>query len=212
MDANFWHLKWKNNQIGFHASRPNPKLVAHYSALDLKPTNKIFLPLCGKSLDIGWFLSQGYRVSGIELSELAIEQLFAELGVVPSISQEGSLKHFAADNLDIFVGDVFNLDKKLLGNVDAIYDRAALVALPEDMRARYTEHLVSITNAAPQLLLTFEYDQSLMPGPPFSVTPGKVNRYYAGHYSVRLLERAEVEGGLKGKCPATESAWLLARQ
>jgi thiopurine S-methyltransferase len=97
----------------------------------------------------------------------------------------------------------------MLGPVDAVYDRAALVALPASMRDRYIAHLTSITAKAPQLLICYEYDQSAMEGPPFSITGEEVLRYYAATYDAKLLASAEVPGGLKGKCSAKEHVWLL---
>ncbi|MEM8486740.1 MAG: thiopurine S-methyltransferase [Bacteroidota bacterium] len=209
MDVSFWHQKWETNNIGFHHWEANPALVKHMGVLGLAPGNRVFVPLCGKTLDIAWLLSQGYAVAGAELSPLAIEQLFEELGVVPEIKKAGKLQHFSAPDIDIFVGDVFDLTKEVLGPVNAIYDRAALVALPEDMRYRYTQHLQTITGNAPQLLLTFVYDQSVMPGPPFSISQGEVQCHYTEAYVVKHLERKTVSGGLKGICPADEDVWLL---
>jgi len=96
-----------------------------------------------------------------------------------------------------------------LGSIDAIYDRAALVALPQEMRIRYTAHLTEITDKAPQLLITFEYDQSAMEGPPFSVSNEEVNELYGASYDLTLIASVDVPGGLKGRCPAKENAWVL---
>lgn len=209
MDSKFWLDRWKNNIIGFHRSDVNPLLREHFHLLELPQGSRIFLPLCGKTLDIGWLLSQGYRVVGAELSEMAIQQLFAELKMTPEIIKVGSLIHYKSKNIDIFVGDLFNLTSELLGPVDAIYDRAALVALPEEMRLKYTSHLIQITSGAPQLLITYEYDQSVIPGPPFSVSTKEVKEHYANQYKVNHIVRLAVPGGMKGLCPATESVYLL---
>ncbi|WP_346836485.1 thiopurine S-methyltransferase [Microbulbifer sp. SAOS-129_SWC] len=209
MDPEFWHQRWKNNQIGFHEPQANPSLVDNINALALVKNQRIFLPLCGKTLDIGWLLSQGYRVAGAELSALAIEQLFDELGVEPRVTKVGQLQHYQAEGLDIFGGDLFALTKETLGAVDAVYDRAALVALPEPMRVRYAQHLMAITAKAPQLLITFVYDQTVMPGPPFAVSDAEVTSHYAADYTLQQLQSKEVAGGLKGKCPAEEHVWLL---
>lgn len=212
MDANFWHARWERNEIGFHGRETNPLLVEHFDALALAPASCIFLPLCGKTLDIHWLLAQGYHVVGAELSPLAIRQLFAELGVEPAVSHIGPFEHYAAENLDIYVGDFFNLTPEILGAVDAVYDRAALVALPQTVRPRYTAHLAAITHAAPQFLICFEYEQSLHAGPPFSVDGDELRQHYEGSYHLTRLARVDVRGGLKGKYPATESAWLLQRR
>ncbi|NEQ69687.1 MAG: thiopurine S-methyltransferase [Symploca sp. SIO2D2] len=209
MDTNFWLEKWQNNNIGFHRSEANPVLIKYFSELSLRQGSRVFLPLCGKTLDIAWLLSHGYRVAGAELVEMAIEQLFVELEVEPTIVEVGNLKQYSAENLDIFVGDIFELSGEMLGSVEATYDRAALVALPEEMRNRYTAHLMEITDKAPQLLVTYEYEQNLMAGPPFSISSEEVNQHYGDNYDLTLIVSNNVPGGFKGKCAATENVWLL---
>ncbi len=210
MEAEFWKAKWDANDIGFHADATNPHLLAHFDALELDAGSRILLPLCGKTLDIAWLLSRGYRVAGIELVEPAVLQLFDELGVEPVVSEHGPVRRFAAGTLDIYAGDIFDVDAQLLGPVDAVYDRAALVALPENVRADYTAHLREISANAPQLLVAYVYDQALAAGPPFSVSDEEVSRHYAGHYRLQRLAAEPVPGGLKGKYPAEEHVWLLA--
>jgi thiopurine S-methyltransferase len=212
MDANFWHNRWQTNQTGWHERAVNPLLTTHFPSLHIPPGRRIFVPLCGKSLDLGWFLSQGYAVAGAELSEVAITQLFAELGVEPTRSEVGKHKHFHGEKIDILVGDLFDLSRETLGPVDAVYDRAALVALPEAMREQYTAHLKSLTALAPQLVIGYEYDQTVVPGPPFSVTPDELHRHYGDSYALTPLARLDVPGGLKGKCPATEHVWQLNKR
>ncbi len=209
MDPTFWHQKWESNQIGFHKTEANPMLVRHLQRLPLEKHTRLFLPLCGKTLDIAWLLSKGYKVAGAELSELAIEQLFEQLGVTPTRSRQGKHIHYSHNDIDIFAGDLFDLTADMVGNIDAIYDRAALVALPEEMRFSYTPHLINLTNNATQLLISFEYDQSLVDGPPFSVSPTEVTHHYEQSYHIELIERVDVPGGLKGKYDLTESVWLL---
>ncbi|MEQ8672525.1 MAG: thiopurine S-methyltransferase [Aggregatilineales bacterium] len=209
MDENFWHKRWAENSISFHEAKANPLLVTYFQELNLEKDSRVFIPLCGKTLAIAWFLSQGYQVVGAELSELAIQQLFTELGVEPQITQIGDLKHYSAPDVDIFVGDIFNLTRQTLGTVDAIFDRAALVALPAKMRDQYTLHITAITDSAPQLLITFEYDQTRMDGPPFSVSGEEVNNHYHDTYDITPLASIEVAGMLKGKVPAKESVWHL---
>jgi thiopurine S-methyltransferase len=209
MDAGFWRQRWKNNEIAFHESKPNSLLIRHFTELSLAKGRRIFVPLCGKTLDISWLLSEGYRVAGAELSQIAIEQLFMELGLQPETSTVGEVEQWSANNLDIFVGDIFALTRKVLGPIDGIYDRAALVAFPEEMRKRYTAHLTEIAGKVPQLLICYDYDQILMEGPPFSVRNDEVRRHYAVNYDVTLIASTDVPGGLKGKCPAKENVWLL---
>lgn len=206
MDASFWHQRWEANQIGFHESQPNPLLVRHVPRLSLPQGARVFVPLCGKTLDIGWLLAAGYRVAGVELSELAITQLFAELGITPEVVNLGTLKHYSGPNLDIFVGDIFHLAADMLGPVDAVFDRAALVALPPEMRIRYAQTLIEMTENAPQLLITYAYDQSLMAGPPFSVDAEEVHQHYAKRYTIISLASMDVS---RGKLAAKENIWLL---
>lgn len=209
MEADFWHTRWENMQIGFHEGEVNRMLAAHLAALGLAPGARLFLPLCGKTRDIAWLRAQGYRVAGAELSEIAVRQLFEEMGVTPQVTEAGPLRRYAAERIDIFVGDIFDLTADLLGAVDAVYDRAALVALPEAMRGRYAAHLAAITAIAPQLLITFEYDPAVMQGPPFSLTNADVRACHGARYDISVLAEADVPGGLKGICPARERALLL---
>ncbi len=209
MDASFWHQKWERDEIAFHNREANSLLVRYFTELSLVKGSRVFVPLCGKTLDIDWLLSNGYRVAGAELSKIAIEQLFMELEIEPKISRVGELDRYSATNIDIFVGDIFHLSSKMLGEVDAIYDRAALVALPETMRNQYTTHLMKITDKAPQLLICYEYDQSSIAGPPFSISNEEVSQHYLDSYSLTLLGSTSVSGGLKGKCAANENIWLL---
>lgn len=209
MEPNFWHKKWEANEIAFHASEANPWLVKYFQELTLEKNSRIFLPLCGKTLDILWLLAKDYRVAGAELSKLAIEQLFMELGVEPEITTIGNVNRYSATNIDIFVGDIFDLTDDTLGQVNAIYDRAALVALPKEMRNQYSAHLIKITQNAPQLLICYEYDQNLQEGPPFSVTREEVQLHYQENYHLTLIDSQPVAGGLKGICPSKENIWLL---
>lgn len=209
MEANFWHQKWERGEIGFHESQPNPFLTEHFEKLSLAQGSCVFLPLCGKTRDIAWLLARGYRVAGAELSELAIRELFKELGLVPEISKHGKLIHYRAEDIDIFVGDIFELSASALGPVDAIYDRAALVALPAIMRAEYSAHLMQITHQAPQLLVTYQYNPLLMEGPPFSVCVDEVQQYYGASYQLTAVETREVEGGLKKQVASMETVWIL---
>lgn len=211
MEASFWHQKWEEGDIGFHQSEANPFLIKHFEKLNLAKGGRVFLPLCGKTRDLAWLLNCGHRVVGAELSELAIHELFNDLGVEPKISRVGKLTHYSARDIDIFVGDIFDVSAEVLGPVDAVYDRAALVAMPENMRHQYTSHLMEITHAAPQLLICYEYNQQLMDGPPFSVSEAEIKHHYASAYQVNFVESKEVAGGLKGKVASIDTVWLLQK-
>ncbi|MDH0719415.1 thiopurine S-methyltransferase [Acinetobacter junii] len=207
MKHEFWHDKWQKNEIGFHLNQPHSLLVKYIDSLNLEKNNRIFLPLCGKSLDIHWLLAQGYHLIGIDLSPIAIEELMAELAIPFTERKLEKLTHYHHPQIDLFVGDFFELTSSNIGKIDAIYDRAALVALPEEMRTDYAQHLMQISNQATQLLISFEYDQSVMAGPPFSIPPQQLKDYYSKQYQLQLLDsQTEL---LKGKVDAEEKIWLL---
>ncbi|RSZ60846.1 thiopurine S-methyltransferase [Massilia atriviolacea] len=210
MDTDFWHRKWASEEIAFHEGAANALMLAHFGRLALAAGSRVFVPLCGKSLDLDWMLSEGYRVAGVELSRLAVDQLFARLGVRPDVSVAGELLHYRAEKIDIFVGDIFSLSADMLGAVDAVYDRAALVALPEAMRVPYAAHVTQLAARAPQVLICYQYEQAIMAGPPFSISDEEVRERYGDAYGLTLLERAEVAGGFKGRFPALEAVWLLS--
>jgi thiopurine S-methyltransferase len=209
MEHAFWHHRWQTNQIGFHEPDVNQLLVKHLGKLALPTGARVFVPLCGKTRDIGWLLSQGLRVVGAELSPLAVQQLFADLELQPVTSSTGALQLSRAAGLDVFVGDIFTLSADQLGVVDAVYDRAALVALPPELRQQYARHIRAISHSAPQLVITFDYDQQIMPGPPFSISDAELNDHYASTFELSLLSSSSVPGGLKNQCPSLEKTWLL---
>lgn len=209
MDHQFWRDRWEEGQIGFHEGKPNDLLVAHLAVLGLASGARIFVPLCGKAHDLGWLVAQGYRVVGAELSEIAVRDLFAEQRLEPTIEPAGDLIRYSAGALEVFVGDVFALDTARLGPVDAVFDRAAFVALPDDLRTRYAAHIPETTGNVPQLMITFEYDQTVMPGPPFAIAPDEVARRYGAGFTVTELARRNVEGKLKGQTEADEIIWHL---
>ncbi|WP_394220853.1 thiopurine S-methyltransferase [Alteromonas gracilis] len=214
MEHSFWHSKWQKNEIGFHEPEGNALLVKYASVLldtdDLNTTQKrIFVPLCGKTRDIGWLLSQGVEVVAAELSEVAVIQLFEELGAEPTVTSTANGKVYEKGGLTIYVGDIFKLTPKDVGVVTGVYDRAALVALPGPLREQYAAHLTDITKRAPQLIISFEYNQNEMAGPPFSVNEDTVDSLYSENYHIQRLERSVLEGKLKGKVDADNLVFHL---
>lgn len=209
-NAVFWQEKWERGETGFHEPQANPLLTRHIAALDLAAGARIFVPLCGMSQDMVWLAGQGYHVTGCELSDIAVHRFFSDLDLTPDIVEAGRLRCFSAGTIRIFAGNIFDLIPDLLGPMDAIYDRAALIALPEDLRWAYAAHLLSLTGPVPELLVTLDYDQSCLKGPPFSVSEASLRSYYGKAYTLTLLESRAVEGGLKGRCPASENVWRLS--
>lgn len=210
MDANFWHQVWKDRNIAFHQSEVDEALSNNFHQLNLKPGSSVFVPLCGKTIDIAWLLQQGFKVLGAELHEGAVQELFDFLQLEPIVSREGSFLRYSGPNIDIFVGDIFDLNKELLGPVQAIYDRAALIALPELMRKQYATLLNELSDGAPQLLVIYEYDQDLMAGPPFSVSAVELTSLYGLSHTLKKLPDSKHIAKFKGDVSAHEAIWVLS--
>lgn len=193
MQADFWHQRWANNQIGFHQSKANPYLQRHWRQLNIAPGTQVLVPLCGKSLDVSWMAGQGYPVLGVELSEKAVQEFFSEQGLAPQVSQQGAFKVYRADAIEVWCGDFFSLRAEDIGGCHALYDRAAIIALPEAMRQRYVEHLNRVLpTECKGLLITLEYDQTQIDGPPFSVPDEEVQNLLSPGWALQLLETCDV--------------------
>lgn len=189
MQETFWQTRWQNNQIGFHAREVNAFLRTHWPLLAAPRGARVLVPLCGKSLDMVWLAQRGYRVIGAELAQTAVEAFFHEQGVQASVSQEGAFRVYRHGLLELYCGDFFALDREQLGDCALFYDRAALIALPPAMRERYVRHLQHILPAGSQgLLVTLDYDQALMDGPPFSVSDAEVQRWSGTAWDSELLQ------------------------
>ena len=194
MEADFWHNRWENNLTGFHLNEVNPHLIENWPSMNMKAGTRIFVPLCGKSLDLIWLAEQGHQVVGVELSSLAIEAFFSENNLSVERHQIGNLEYWQSENISLFCGDFFDLTAEVLGQIDAVYDRASLIALPPAMRQDYAAKLTEICQFAPKLLVTLEYEQSKMDGPPFSVTAEEVEVLYQANYQVKQLTAQDVLG------------------
>lgn len=178
MQAEFWQQRWEAGQIGFHQPEANAFLRQYWPTLGLNAGARVLVPLCGKSLDMTWLAAQGFAVVGIELSEKAVVGYFAEHDLEPEVRQQGAFKVYRADEVEIWCGDFFALSDKDIEPCEALYDRAALIALPEAMRAQYAGHLGTLVReGCTGLLVTLDYDQSKMDGPPFAVS----SQWVRGH-------------------------------
>ncbi len=188
MQAEFWLERWERGEIGFHLDDINPYLRQYWPQLQVPAGSRVLVPLCGKSLDMLWLRDQGYRVTGIELSRLAVEAFFQEAGLMPEISVIGELQHYAAGDIEIFCGDFFALTAAGVPDLAAVYDRASLIALPPDLRSRYVPHLAALAGKSTvSLLVTMDYPQVEMPGPPFAVSEAEVRQLYDGLAQVQPL-------------------------
>jgi thiopurine S-methyltransferase len=194
MEPEFWHKRWSANQIGFHSPDVNPYLQRFWPQLGLAQGSRVLVPLCGKSLDLLWLAHQGYSVLGVELSEKAATDFFLEHQLEPSVSEEGAFKVFRAAGIEIRCGDFFALDREAVADCIALYDRAALIALPVPMRERYAAHLQTILPDGVGLLITLDYNQDEMPGPPFSVGNDEVLRLLGDVWRLEALQEQDVLG------------------
>lgn len=193
MDAQFWLERWQAGAIGFHLTRVTPLLVKHWPSLGLANDARILVPLCGKSLDMVWLAAQGHRVLGVELAPLAIEQFFSEQNLQPDTHESPLGLHHVAGNIEIILGDIFDLDAATLESCSGVYDRGALVALPPAMRERYARHVYGALAPGYQgLVLTLDYDQSLMEGPPFSVPETEIRTLFSPHANVSLAGHMDI--------------------
>ncbi len=196
MHATFWQERWARSQIGFHQEKVNGYLRRHWSALGLANDAAVLVPLCGKSLDLAWLAEQGHVVIGVELAERAVQDFFVERDVQPHVSQHGAFKVYQAGALRILCGDFFALSHADVADCQAFYDRAALIALPPEMRERYAAHLQAILPETCQgLLVTLVYDQQRMDGPPFSVEDAEVEQRFTPGWILREVERKDVLSG-----------------
>lgn len=188
MDPDFWHARWEANQIGFHQDEPNAYLERYWPTLGLAPGSRVLVPLCGKSLDLLWLREQGHTVIGIELSGIAVQAFFEENGVSPAVDTGARCTRWSCEGIELLCGDFFNLEAGDIGQVDALYDRAALIALTEVQRKRYAQRLAKLLQpGTPGLLVTLDYDQSRMDGPPFAVPDNEVRQLYEQDFQIEHL-------------------------
>lgn len=189
MEAGFWHERWEKGRLGFHQAEANARLAKYWPRLEIENDTAVFVPLCGKSVDMVWIRDQGHGVRGIELSPIAVKAFFDEANVSCTETRHGSLQRFAGSGYEIDCGDFFDLEASDLQEMHGVYDRAALIALPPEMRRRYAARMARILpRRAKILLLTIEYDESKMNGPPHSVTPAEVDSLFGAEFEIEILE------------------------
>lgn len=192
MQPDFWLQRWQQGQIGFHRDQVMPLLQEHWPSLQVAAGSRVLVPLCGKSLDMHWLAAQGYRVLGVELSPLAVQQFFDEAGLRPERRSSALGEHFSAGPIEILLGDAFTLDDQTLAGIAGLYDRAALIALPPALRQRYRDTVyMRLPAGCRALLITLEYPQAEKAGPPFSVAQAEVDAF-APAWQVELAERRDI--------------------
>ena len=214
-DRDAWLTRWREGRTGFHLDRVNPFLERNADRMLPAGGGRVLVPLCGKSLELRWLVARGHDVVGGELAEQAVEELYRDLGRTASISERGAFRSWKSDRLEILVGDIFALDSAATGAFHGIWDRAALIALRPDDRARYAPHILDFLCPGGQMLLcTIDYDQSKMDGPPFSVPACEVNAYFDNVLPLEKLEEKDVTDGNprfgeSGLSRVLEELWLV---
>lgn len=218
MDTQFWLERWERNEIGFHQEDVHPGLRKFWPRLtELTGLTTVFVPLCGKSVDMRWLLEQGQGVLGVELSEIAARDFFHEQGLPVAVEPNVAFELYQGECIRVLRGDFFDLTKADLAGVGAIYDRAALIAMPEFLQARYVRHLLDrLPQRPPILLITLEYDQRQMAGPPFSTSTDRVTELYGRDYFIDCLSTRDILGDYpnfrnRGLTGLLEKAYLLRR-
>lgn len=187
MDQKFWKERWCQNEIGFHMDDRHEYLHQFYHRLHVGPET-VFVPLCGKSPDLLWLRQQGAQVVGVELSELAVQAFFAENNLEVRIDQGVDVAHYRSEGISIYQGDLFRLSADALNDVRGVYDRGSLVALPPSMRQQYADFLCDILPGDSRILLvSYDYDQSVLPGPPFSVPMTEIEQLFGSVFELELL-------------------------
>ena len=198
MDRSFWHSRWQDNQIGFHEGAPNRFLLRYADRLE--PYRRILVPLCGKTEDLSYLAAHEHDVIGIELVEDAVRQFFTEHAITPTVTPHAGLTVYTAERITVIAGDFFATTPDLVGPIDAVYDRAALVALPPDMRKRYAAHVRTLApDARTILLVSIEYPDGSFEGPPFSVPEAEIRAHYPSAKLDKLAHEPEPRGRAGGK-------------
>jgi thiopurine S-methyltransferase len=218
MEKAFWTERWKRRDIGFHQPHVHEQLKRFWPTLNLPVASTIFVPLAGKSCDMVWLATQGHRVIGVELSDVAVREFFKDGGQTPEIRADGPFDLFSAGPFNLYRGDFFETSAEMVRDVVAVYDRAALIALPADLRERYAKKLASIIpSTAIIFLVALDYPEHEMSGPPFAVTRDEVDRLYGETFDIQVLEARdglEASGNLRrrGVTRLQETAYVLRRR
>jgi thiopurine S-methyltransferase len=188
MDAKFWKKAWNEGRTAFHQRDFHEKLTEFFSRLQPQSGEKVLVPLCGKSKDLLWLHELNLHVHGVELHDQAVEAFFSENKLSPvKKTQNRNFTRYNYGNIFIRCGDFFKLDENDI--YDLIYDRAALVALPQTMRQDYAQVIKkAVKKNGRYLLIVYEYDQTKLDGPPFSVAADEIRDLYEDQFAISLVE------------------------
>lgn len=187
-----WLQHWEQNDIAFHQDKINPWLEKYGSQLAMPHAANILVPLCGKSQDMLWLAKQGLHVIGVELSQIACEAFFIENNLDVKTESLHNFTRYYSEQIEIFCGDFFALSKEYLPIITAVYDRAALIALPKELRSSYVQHLTQLmATGGKMLLIVFATDDKVQ-GPPYPVPHSELTQLFAGQFQITELERMKI--------------------
>ncbi len=215
-DNALWQQCWRDNDTDFHQKAVNTNLIKFWPTLGLTPGARIFVPLCGKSLDLAWLAAQGHSVIGVELSPIAVRAFFKGNRMQPSRRKQGKFTLWQNGRIDILCGDLFDLVASDLGEIAAVFDRASLTALPEDIRHAYLAHLRKIVPAASKILLltTEEPEEDETQGQPFAIA-NEISSLYDNSYHIQISHvesvfEANTNPGIKELVRIEHKVYLLS--
>jgi len=190
MELSYWQSRWAKGHTGFHMENGYSGLREHWESLPVPNSPAVLVPLSGKSDDMRWIAEQGGHVTGVEISEIAAQQFFSNQEISPNITSYAGFKIYASETISIWCGDFLKLPGYKLPDFDLIYDKAALVALPPQMRKNYVKKIMHIAGPYTNILLhSFSYNQHEMNGPPFSVPESEVEAHFGNEFSITVLEK-----------------------
>ena len=188
MEPDYWIEGWQQGRKGFDQTDPHRWLAQHWSTLQVDEDSTVFVPLCGKTVDMVWLADRGHSIIGVEVSEIAVDEFFAMVGLTPEIEEVGPLAVYRAGPYELWRGDLFEVPSPIFDRVDAVYDRASIVALPPDIRRRYAQTLTTqLRPDAPWFLVSFTYDQNEMSGPPHSVPLDEIDALFGEEFEIETL-------------------------
>ncbi|MET0027860.1 MAG: thiopurine S-methyltransferase [Candidatus Thiodiazotropha sp.] len=211
-----WIQRWRDNNIGWHHVEFNAHLLNHWHHLALPSGSLVLAPLCGKSRDMIWLAEQGYRIRGVELSRIAVETFFEEHALTPEVTPAGAFERWSSGPFELYCGDIFDLQELPLQDLDAVYDRASLVALNPSQRKQFSQMLMdNLPEGIKILLVTMSYPQNEMAGPPYSVPQEEVRELFDSRFEIRLLHTLDLlkdsqRYGDRGVSRMLEEIYLLS--
>ena len=217
MDRDFWEQRWQQRDIGFHQPHVHEQLKKLWPPLNLPRGSAVFVPMAGKSRDMIWLATQGHRIIGVELSDIAVREFFTEGRQTPARTSVVNFEISSAGPFSLYCGDFFDMRAEALSDVAAVYDRAALIALPATLRKRYAETLARILpRDAIIFLIGLDYPEHEISGPPFSVARQEIEQLFGETFDVAVLEARD---GLaaspnlqkRGVTRLQETSYLLRR-